>query len=185
MAKKHRRHDEDAWRNAKKICRLNARQIEMAGALGMNPTKLPRLRPGPHQRWKLPVREFIEECYWKRFGGEPHGHQDHAAPGPHKPSVTQRHVPARERISDAEGQVTDLVCYLMNLAEDLETFLTERRVAAVLPTVAEELRAIAEALESGRSISPFPEFTPPSGRTRRTFSPQDNQDRTFDDEIPF
>src|SRR4029078_11777358 len=42
------------WRNAKRICRLNARQIEMARALGMNPKKLPGLRPSPQQRWKLP-----------------------------------------------------------------------------------------------------------------------------------
>ena len=45
----------------KKICRLNARQLEMARALGMNPKKLPGLRPSPQQRWKLPVGEFIEE----------------------------------------------------------------------------------------------------------------------------
>ena len=28
MAKKHRQHDEEAWRNAKKVCRLSARQVE-------------------------------------------------------------------------------------------------------------------------------------------------------------
>jgi hypothetical protein len=41
MAKTRRAHDEEAWTNAKKICRLNARQVEMARALGMNPRKLP------------------------------------------------------------------------------------------------------------------------------------------------
>lgn len=41
----------------------------MAQALGMNPRKLPGLRPTPEQTWKQPVREFIEECYRKRFGG--------------------------------------------------------------------------------------------------------------------
>lgn len=40
----------------------------MARALGLNPRKLPRLRPSPQERWKLPVGEFIEECYRKRFG---------------------------------------------------------------------------------------------------------------------
>ena len=45
MAKKRRAHDEEAWTNAKKICRLTARQVEMARALGMNPRKLPGLRP--------------------------------------------------------------------------------------------------------------------------------------------
>lgn len=43
----------------------------MARALGMNPRKLPRLRPSRPQRWKLPVGEFIEESYRKRFGGGP------------------------------------------------------------------------------------------------------------------
>ena len=67
MANTRRAHDEEAWTNAKKTCRLNARQTEMARALGMNPRKLPGLRPSPQQRWKLPVGEFIEECYRKRF----------------------------------------------------------------------------------------------------------------------
>ena len=68
MAKQGRTHDEEAWRNAKKVCRLNARQVEMARVLGMNPKKLPGLRPSPQQRWKLPVGEFIEQRYWKRLG---------------------------------------------------------------------------------------------------------------------
>jgi hypothetical protein len=60
--------NEAAWTNAKKLCRLSRRQVEMARALGMNPKKLPGLRPSPQQRWKLPVGAFIEECYRKRFG---------------------------------------------------------------------------------------------------------------------
>ena len=66
MAKKRRAHDEEAWTNAKKICRLTARQVEMARALGMNPKKLPGLRPSPQEKWKLPVGEFIEECPCRR-----------------------------------------------------------------------------------------------------------------------
>lgn len=74
MAKKRRAHDEEAWTNAKKICRLNARQVEMARARGMNPRKLPGLRPSPQERWKLPVGEFIEERCRKRFGRAPRDH---------------------------------------------------------------------------------------------------------------
>ena len=44
MANTRRAHDEEAWTNVKKICRLTARQVEMARALGMNPRKLPGLR---------------------------------------------------------------------------------------------------------------------------------------------
>jgi hypothetical protein len=36
MANKRRTHDDEAWVTAKKICRLSARQVEMARALGMN-----------------------------------------------------------------------------------------------------------------------------------------------------
>jgi hypothetical protein len=61
MANKRRAHDEEVWMHAQKIYRLDARQVEMARALGMNPTKLPGLRPSPQERWKLPVGEFIEE----------------------------------------------------------------------------------------------------------------------------
>ena len=61
MAKKHRRRDDEAWRDAKKVCRLNARRAEMARALGMNPKERPGLRPSPQQLWTLPVGEFIEE----------------------------------------------------------------------------------------------------------------------------
>ena len=45
MANTRRAHADEAWTNAKKICRLNARQVEMARVLGMNPKKLPGLHP--------------------------------------------------------------------------------------------------------------------------------------------
>lgn len=53
MATKHRAHDEESWRYAKKICRLNARQLEMARRLGMNPKKLPGL-PEPAAALETP-----------------------------------------------------------------------------------------------------------------------------------
>ena len=73
MAKNRRAHGEDAWKKAKKICGLNTRQLDMARRLVLNPKKLPGLRPGPQQRWKLPVGAFIEECYRKRIGGDANG----------------------------------------------------------------------------------------------------------------
>jgi hypothetical protein len=86
VAKKRRAHDEEPWMNARKICRLTDRQVEMARALGMNPKKLPGLRPSPQQRWKLPVGEFIEELHRKRFGGAPLDRRPHVLePGSRKP----------------------------------------------------------------------------------------------------
>lgn len=181
MATKHRAHDEESWRNARKICRLNARQLEMARRLGMNPKKLPGLRPSPQQRWKLPVGAFIEELYWKRFGGDPLAHQPNAEPRSQKPAQGDAQSPSREQ--KTSRQVADLVCHFMNLGDDLSKWLAHGVIAPeVVAQVAQELREIASALETGASINPVPDIAlPPS----LTFSRRDDQDYTFDDEIPF
>src|ERR1700730_17003587 len=110
MAKKRRAHDEEPWRNARKICRLNDRQVEMARALGMNPKKLPGLRPSPQQRWKLPVGEFIEQLHRKRFGGDPHDRRTHVPErDSRKPSSSQRDAHAPERVTEVwQRQAEDL-----------------------------------------------------------------------------
>jgi hypothetical protein len=183
MAARRQAHDEEAWRNAKKICQLSAQQVEMARALGMNPKKLPRLRPSPRQRWKLPVGEFIEKCYRKQFGGHPLDHHQHR-PGPEsrKLPISQRHVDARKRVTDAASQLGDLTRYLMNLADDLQAWLAQGTVAPeVLPQVIAELREITEALETGAAIFPIPAIPPPP----HALSWQVDRERTPDDEIPF
>jgi hypothetical protein len=40
----------------------------MARELGFNPRKLGKLDNHKQERWKLPLPEFIEELYQKRFG---------------------------------------------------------------------------------------------------------------------
>jgi hypothetical protein len=65
MGKKPQRHD---WPEAKKLCRLNQDDIEMAKRLGFGPDSLIRARPDPKQRWKLPVKYWIQELHFKRFG---------------------------------------------------------------------------------------------------------------------
>lgn len=66
MGKKPQRH---SWPEAKKLCRLNQNDIEMAKALGFHPDALVRARPDPEQKkWKLPVKEWIHELHLKRFG---------------------------------------------------------------------------------------------------------------------
>ncbi len=188
MASKHRAHDDEAWTNAKKICRLNARQVEMARALGMNPRKLPGLRPSPQQRWKLPVGEFIEECYRERFGGDP---RDQHARGPEprsrKPSTTDLDASVPERVQDPACQLSDLACYLVNLADDLQRWLLHGSIdPEVLPQVREELREIAKALDTGEPISPIPAIPLPPQPRRRGLSRRADRERAFDDEeIPF
>jgi hypothetical protein len=117
MTRKRRRHNDDAWKHAKQVCRLNVRQVEMARALGMNPKKLPGLRPSPQQRWKLPVGAFIEECYWKRFGGPGRHRPQRAEPPARPPSAENQGVDLRKPVRDSTSRVSELVCYFTNLAE--------------------------------------------------------------------
>jgi hypothetical protein len=63
--KEPRRHD---WPEAKKLCRLNQDEFAMAKRLGFGPDSLIRARPDPKQKWKLPVKEWIHELHFKRFG---------------------------------------------------------------------------------------------------------------------
>jgi hypothetical protein len=183
MTKKHRAHDDAAWKNARKICRLTARQVEMARTLGMNPRKLPGLRPSPHQRGKLPVGEFIEECYRKRFGVPRDRH-----PGERRPprATTNLDPGASNPVSDPRYQLSDLVCYLVNLAEDLQQWLAygsiDPRVTAQLR---DELRAIAEALDTGAPIPPFSAIPAPPRPANRRSSRQGGRIAMLDDEIPF
>jgi hypothetical protein len=82
MGRKQQRHD---WPEAKKLCRLNQNDIAMAKSLGFRPDSLIRARPDPKQKWKLPVKYWIHELYFKRFGrvlGEQPGEQPQSAPLP-------------------------------------------------------------------------------------------------------
>ncbi len=89
----------------------------MARRLGMNPNKLPGLRATPQQRWKLPVERSSVECYRKRFGSDAHDHDPHVPePG------SRKHAHAAERLRNA-GQLGDLVCYLITLADDRQKWL--------------------------------------------------------------
>ena len=65
MGNKRQRH---TWPEAKKLCGLNQHDIEMAKRLGFDPDSLIRARPDPKQKWKLPVKYWIHELHFKRFG---------------------------------------------------------------------------------------------------------------------
>lgn len=160
----------------------------MARALGMNPKKLPGLRPSPHQHWKLPVSEFIEACYRKRFGNP--RLDDPSKPAPARASfklqTTQMDVNTQKQVTDATSQLEDLVCYLINLAHDLEARLAQRTVTReVLQQVVHELREIAEALEAGAPVSPIPSIPQSRRSASHTSSRRGNWECTFNEEIPF
>jgi hypothetical protein len=57
-----------AWIDARTRHHLTHAQIQMARELGMNPAKLGKLDNHHQESWKLPLPEFIEELYRKRFG---------------------------------------------------------------------------------------------------------------------
>jgi hypothetical protein len=89
-----------------------------------------------------------------------------------------------ERVRDPAWQLSDLVCYLVNLADDLQQWLAHGSIdPEVLPQVREELGEIAKALDAGAPISPLPAIPVPSRSRRRVLSRRGDQERT--DEIPF
>ena len=45
-----------------------SRQVHMARELGMNPAKLGKIDNHKQEPWKLPLPQFIEDLYFKRFG---------------------------------------------------------------------------------------------------------------------
>ena len=60
----------DAWAEAQKRFRLSDLHIQMARELGLNPKKFGGLANHRQEPWKLPLPEFIMECYRKRFHRE-------------------------------------------------------------------------------------------------------------------
>jgi hypothetical protein len=59
-----------AWIDARKRHRLSHTQVQMARELGMNPKKLGKLDNHDQEPWKIPLRQYIESLYFKRFGKE-------------------------------------------------------------------------------------------------------------------
>jgi hypothetical protein len=60
----------DAWAEAQRRFHLSDVHIQMARELGLNPKKFGGLANHRQEPWKLPLPEFIAECYMKRFHWE-------------------------------------------------------------------------------------------------------------------
>jgi hypothetical protein len=56
------------WIGARKRHHLSHAQVQMARELGMNPMKLGKLDNHEQEPWKMPLRQYIEHLYLKRFG---------------------------------------------------------------------------------------------------------------------
>lgn len=59
--------NEARWVSARQKFRLTHAQIQMVRELGLNPDNLGKFANHEHQRWKLPLPQYIEELYFKRF----------------------------------------------------------------------------------------------------------------------
>ena len=106
-------------------------------------------------------------------------------PGPSKLLTSLQDVDRATRVRDAVGQVEDLVCYVMNLADDLQAWLAEGMVAPeVLPQVVQELREIAEDLETGRPVWPAPATSHPPP-PRHALARKAHRKRKSEGKIPF
>jgi hypothetical protein len=56
------------WFEARKRFKLSHAQVQMARELGLNPRKLGSLANERQEPWKLPLPDFIVQCYRKKFG---------------------------------------------------------------------------------------------------------------------
>jgi hypothetical protein len=56
------------WVDARKRFQLSHAHIQMARELGLNPKKLGGMANHNQEPWKLPLPQFIEKLYFKRFG---------------------------------------------------------------------------------------------------------------------
>ncbi|MBW2707865.1 MAG: hypothetical protein JRD04_01040 [Deltaproteobacteria bacterium] len=55
------------WIDAREQFRLSDAHIQMARELGMNPKRFGKLANHKQEPWKLPLPDFIEDLYFKRF----------------------------------------------------------------------------------------------------------------------
>ena len=56
------------WVEARKRYRLSHAHVQMARELGLNPKKFGKLGQSRQEPWKVPLPQFIEHVYAKRFG---------------------------------------------------------------------------------------------------------------------
>jgi hypothetical protein len=56
------------WVDARKKFHLSHAQVQMAREIGLNPKKLGKIDNHKQQPWKIPLPQFIEHLYCKRFG---------------------------------------------------------------------------------------------------------------------
>jgi hypothetical protein len=57
----------EKWIIARKKHKLSDMHVQMARELGLNPDKLGKIDNHKQEPWKAPLKEFIEDIYFKQF----------------------------------------------------------------------------------------------------------------------
>ena len=68
MKKKKPNQKEQVWIDARRRHRLSDAEVQMARELGMNPKKLGGIDNHRQEPWKAPLKQFIADLYFGRFG---------------------------------------------------------------------------------------------------------------------
>lgn len=90
------------WIEVRRRYHLSDAQVQMARELGLNPRKLGKIANEKQEPWKIPLPEFIEAIYFKRF----HKSQPDVVQSIEDMIQTQKEKKA-ERIANKAG-VTDI-----------------------------------------------------------------------------
>ena len=61
-------YNKELWLEAKRRCKFNDEEIQMAKEMGLNPKSLIKSIPNKNEQWKLPVKIWIRDMYEDRFG---------------------------------------------------------------------------------------------------------------------
>jgi hypothetical protein len=68
IKKRTRNRTMQAWIDARQRHHLSHAEVQMSRELGRNPAKLGKLDNHDQEPWKMPLREYIQQLYLKRFG---------------------------------------------------------------------------------------------------------------------
>ena len=81
------------WAEAKRLCRLNQQDVEMAKELGFSPRALIENIPSRSQPWKAPVKHWIRELHEKKKEKAAKKKRRQQAKPPADPEIEHVHEP--------------------------------------------------------------------------------------------
>ena len=146
-----------------------------------------RFAPEPAAALEAPGWHVHRRVLPERFDGERGADVRAPESRPRSRSTIDVDTNVPQRASDLTRQFSDLACYAVNLANDLERWIAHGSIDPdVLPQPCEELREIASALETGAPLSSVPAIRFRTRRCRRPESQRRDRASSFDEgDIPF